>query len=268
MVRELLTRHGLRPTKSLGQNFLIDGNILRFIVEASEIKSGQPVLEVGPGLGVLSQALLETGAQLTVIEKDERLRPVLEEHFGSTNLRLIFGDALKVDLTDFPPQSLFVSNLPYYISTAILSHVLMSGRFAQLTVLVQSEVAERITAKVGEANYGYLSALIACYGTSERLREVSKKAFYPEPQVSSSIVRIRTSGEAPSAKLLQLLEIVLHHRRKTVRNNLLLAGYVSSSIQTALELAGIPSEARGEVIELAQLRHLSALLPELPTNPR
>jgi 16S rRNA (adenine1518-N6/adenine1519-N6)-dimethyltransferase len=281
VVRELLGRHGLRPTKSLGQNFLVDGNTLRYIVEAGlagsavaglaespdPASSGAEypeagVYEVGPGLGVLTRALAETGAKVTTIEKDERLKPVLAETLsGLDNVRVVFKDALEFPWPHVPEGSVLVANLPYYISTAILQQILSSGRFRQLTFLVQREVALRLEASPGDDHYGFLSALVALYGRAERLRDVSKGAFFPAPDVVSSIARIHVDpGRKPSPGVIRVLEAVLHHRRKTLRNNLLLAGYAPDVVMSAIRHAQLEPEIRGEVIALDDLARLAEIL--------
>ncbi len=273
VVRELLGRHGLRPTKSLGQNFLVDGNTLRYIVEAglagsaaaSSSDTASPdagVYEVGPGLGVLTRALAETGAKVTTIEKDERLKPVLQETLsGLDNVRVVFQDALEFPWPHVPQGSVLVANLPYYISTAILQQILSSGRFRQLTFLVQREVAVRLEASPGDDHYGFLSALVALYGRAERLRDVSKGAFFPAPDVVSSIARIHVDpGRKPSPGVIRVLEAVLHHRRKTLRNNLLLAGYAPELVVSALAHAQLEPEIRGEVVALDDLARLAEIL--------
>jgi 16S rRNA (adenine1518-N6/adenine1519-N6)-dimethyltransferase len=261
-VRELLERYGLRPSKGFGQNFLIDGNTLRFIVDSSGATTSSSVLEVGPGLGVLTRALAETGANVTTLEKDQRLEGVLSETLeGLGNVRLIFTDALQWDYSVLPENSLLCANLPYYISTALLTRFLESGRFAQLTVLVQREVADRLEAKPGGDAYGFLSALIALYGRAERLRDVSKNAFYPAPDVTSSVVRIRvTKGAKPNAGVIRVLEAALGHRRKTLRNNLKLAGYTDEQITSALLHANLEPGIRGEVVSLEGIRMLAEVL--------
>jgi 16S rRNA (adenine1518-N6/adenine1519-N6)-dimethyltransferase len=281
VVRDLLGRHGLRPTKSLGQNFLVDGNTLRYIVEAglagssvaglagsAEAGSSETVspdagvYEVGPGLGVLTRALAETGAKVTTIEKDERLKPVLQETLaGLNNVRVVFQDALEFPWQHVPQGSVLVANLPYYISTAILQQILSSGRFRQLTFLVQREVAVRLEASPGDDHYGFLSALVALYGRAERLRDVSKGAFFPAPDVVSSIARIHVDpGRQPAPGVIRVLEAVLHHRRKTLRNNLLLAGYAQDLVVRALAHARLEPEIRGEVVALDDLALLAEIL--------
>ena len=261
-VKELLERYGLRPTKSFGQNFLIDGNALRFIVESSGVHSGSSVVEVGPGLGVLTTGLAQTGADVIALEKDKKLEAVLTETLaGLDNVKLIFTDALEWDYSVLAPNSLLCANLPYYISTALLTKFLESGRFSRLTVLVQREVADRLESKPGDDGYGFLSALIAFYGRAERLRDVSKNAFYPAPDVTSSVVQIAvTPNAAPRPGTVKVLGAVLGHRRKTLRNNLKLAGYADSLIQEALLHAHLEPGVRGEVVALEALVALADVL--------
>ena len=249
-VRELLARYGLRPTKSLGQNFLIDGNVLRSIAEVGGAAPGVTVLEVGPGLGVLTRELAERGARVVTLEKDERLRPVLEETLAGLDVQVVWGDALKFDYASLPQGSRVVANLPYYISTALLTRFMESGRFASATVLVQREVAERLAAKPGEDGYGFMSALTAMYGSVRIVRDVPKGAFFPAPDVTSSVVRLEFSGQKPDARLVRLLEAALHHRRKTLRNNLRMAGHDPERVEQALTAVGLRPDVRAEDVPL------------------
>ncbi|MBC7646675.1 MAG: 16S rRNA (adenine(1518)-N(6)/adenine(1519)-N(6))-dimethyltransferase RsmA [Pseudopedobacter sp.] len=260
VVSALLEKHGLRPTKSFGQNFLIDGNILRQIVEAGEVGPGDTVYEVGPGLGVLTRALAETGAQVTALEKDEHLKNVLAETLEGLNLKVVWGDALEFDWAGAPQGSILVANLPYYISTAILSRIMGSGRFARATFLVQREVAERLIAAPGTENYGFLSALTGLYGKAKIVRNVPKTAFLPAPDVTSSIVRVDFSGSLPEPGLLKLLEASLAYRRKTLKNNLEKAGYPLENLNVALEHLKLSPSVRGEALSLEQLQTLYRFL--------
>lgn len=249
-VRELLARHGLRPTKSLGQNFLVDGNVLRAIAQAGGAGPGETVLEVGPGLGVLTRELAARGAQVIALEKDERLRPVLNETLAGLDVRVVWGDALRFDYSSLPQGSRVVANLPYYISTALLTRFMESGRFASATVLVQREVAERLAAKPGEDGYGFLSALAALYGSVRVVQTVPKGAFFPAPEVASSVVRLDFSGQKPDTRLVRLLEAALHHRRKTLRNNLKMAGLAPEEVERALAASGLRPDVRAEDVSL------------------
>lgn len=259
-VRELLERHGLRPTKSLGQNFLIDGNILRLIAEAGGADRGVNVLEVGPGLGVLTRELAERGATVTALEKDERLKGVLAETLADLGVNLVWGDALDYDYASVPAGTRVIANLPYYISTALLTRFMKSGNIVSATVLVQREVAERLGSQPGQDGYGYLSALVSLHGKARLLRDVPKGAFFPAPDVTSSVVRLDFTGEQPPQGLVLLLEQALHHRRKTLRNNLRMAGHDQEQLDAALAGAGLPDAVRAEDVPLAAMRELYRLL--------
>ena len=261
-VRDLLARHGLRPTKSLGQNFLIDGNILRLIATAGGAEAGISVLEVGPGLGVLTRELAERGAHVTTLEKDERLKDVLAETLAGLDVNIVWGDALNFDYASLPQGTRVIANLPYYISTALLTRFMTSGSIVSATVLVQREVAERLGSAPGQDGYGYLSALIALHGTVKVVRDVPKGAFFPAPDVTSSIVRLDFSGERPPAGLVRLLEQSLSHRRKTLRNNLRMAGYAPELLDRALEQAQLSGDVRAEDVPLAQMSGLNTALIE------
>lgn len=259
-VRELLRLHGLRPAHALGQNFLIDGNILRAIADAGGAAPGETVLEVGPGLGVLTSELAARGARVIALELDERLRPVLAETLAGLDVELVWGDALDYDWESLPQGTRMVANVPYYISTALLSKGMLSGRLASATVLVQREVAERMVAQPGEKAYGYLSALIALHGRAKVVRSVPPGAFYPPPEVTSSVVRVDFSGERPTPQFLRFLEAALQHRRKTLRNNLRMAGYSAEALDSALLGTGLPAQVRAEDVPLAQMRALAEAL--------
>ena len=262
-VRELLERHGLRPTKSLGQNFLIDGNILRLIAEAGRADRGVNVLEVGPGLGVLTRELAERGATVTALEKDERLKGVLAETLADLGVNLVWGDALDYDYASVPAGTRVIANLPYYISTALLTRFMKSGNIVSATVLVQREVAERLGSQPGQDGYGYLSALVSLHGKARLLRDVPKGAFFPAPDVTSSVVRLDFTGEQPPQGLVLLLEQALHHRRKTLRNNLRMAGHDQGQLDAALAGAGLPDAVRAEDVPLAAMRELYRLLGDV-----
>ncbi|THF88789.1 16S rRNA (adenine(1518)-N(6)/adenine(1519)-N(6))-dimethyltransferase RsmA [Deinococcus sp. KSM4-11] len=258
-VRELLDRHGLRPTKSLGQNFLIDGNILRAIAEAGGAAPGVPVLEIGPGLGVLTGEAASRGARVTALEKDERLRPVLAETLAGLDVTVIWGDALEFDYSSLEPGTRVIANLPYYITGVLLSRFMNAPAITSATVLVQKEVGQRLTARPGEDNYGFLSALAALHGTVKHVRDVPKGAFLPAPDVTSAVMRLDfdRSRPLPPRELLTFIEAALHHRRKTLRNNLRLAGHAGEAIGAALTHAGLRPDVRAEDVPLAALETLA-----------
>lgn len=180
-VRELLTRHGLRPTKSLGQNFLIDGNILRLIADAGGAAPGVPVLEVGPGLGVLTREIASRGAHVTALEKDERLKPVLAETLAGLGVNVVWGDALDFDYATLAPGTRVIANLPYYITGPLLARFMHAAPIVSATVLVQKEVGGRLAAHPGDDDYGFLSALAALHGTVRHVRDVPRGPSSPPP---------------------------------------------------------------------------------------
>ena len=236
-------------------------------MEAGEVGPGNHVYEVGPGLGVLTRALAETGAKVTALEKDTHLKNVLAETLTGLDLELVWGDALEFDWSGVPQGSILVANLPYYISTAILSRVMQSGRFARATFLVQREVAERLIAAPGTENYGFLSALTQLYGRAKIVRNVPKNAFLPAPDVTSSVVRVDLSGELPDPSLIKLLEASLAYRRKTLKNNLERAGYNLEILNQALERLELSPSVRGEALSLEQLKTLHSLFQNAPGTP-
>lgn len=256
VVRELLSLYNLMPTKSFGQNFLIDGNILKRIVEAAQIVPGDAVYEIGPGLGVLTQALAGTGAKVTSIEKDERLKPVLGQTLEGLGVHLHWGDCLEFPWDQVPEGSLLVANLPYYISTAILSQIFKSGRFRCAVVLVQKEVADRLVAQPGEPAYGFLSAIASLYGRAHIVRSIPKTAFFPVPEVTSALIRIDLGTDVPEPAWIHFLECCLAYRRKTLRNNLRAAGWDVSFLDDVLQSEGLPLEVRAEAIPLSSLNKI------------
>lgn len=259
-VHDLLKRYGLRPTKSLGQNFLIDGNTLRLIAQTGGAEPDVNVLEVGPGLGVLTQELARRGAKVITLEKDERLRGVLAETLAGLDVEVVWGDALNYDYASLPAGTRVIANLPYYISTALLTRFMQAPAIVSATVLVQREVAQRLLAKPGQDGYGYLSALLALHGRGELVRDVAKGAFFPAPEVTSSIVRLDFDGRRPPESLLRFLEAALHHRRKTLRNNLRLAGYSAEATQEAMLACNLSDNVRAEDLPLSVLTRLSEAL--------
>lgn len=261
-VRDLLARYGLRPTKSLGQNFLIDGNILRAIAEAGGAAAGERVLEIGPGLGVLTREMAERGAQVTALEKDERLRPVLAETLAGLPVDVVWGDALHFDYATLPAGTRVIANLPYYITGQLLSRFMAAPGIISATVLVQKEVAQRLAAQPADANYGFLTALALLHGSVKIVREVPKGAFFPAPDVTSSVVRLDFDRQKPmpDPRFIRFVEAALHHRRKTLRNNLKLAGQDMTRVEAALGGAGLPTDARAEDLSLDVLRHVWQIL--------
>lgn len=250
-LREALEAHGLWAKKAFGQHFLLDLNVTRKIARLAQVGEGDHVIEVGPGPGGLTRALLETGARVTAIEKDERFRPLLEEVAAAApNLSLIFADALKVDeaqLAAGAPAHL-VSNLPYNVGTPLLIKWL-TGPWtpASLTLMFQREVVDRITEGPGEDAYGRLGVIVQATCKAQRVLDAPARAFTPPPKVDSAVVRLEPLPARPSPERLDALQKItaaaFGQRRKMLRSSLKALG--GESLITA---AGLDPQARAEVI--------------------
>lgn len=250
-LREALEAHGLWAKKAFGQHFLLDLNVTRKIARLAQVGDGDHVIEVGPGPGGLTRALLETGAKVTAIEKDERFQPLLQEVADvAPNLTLVFGDALKADEASIAagqPAHL-VSNLPYNVGTPLLIKWL-TGPWtpASLTLMFQREVADRITEGPGEDAYGRLGVIVQATCRAERVLDAPARAFTPPPKVDSAVVRLEPRAERPSPERLEALQKItaaaFGQRRKMLRSSLKAMG------GEALVLAAdLDPQARAEVI--------------------
>jgi len=250
-LREALESHGLWAKKAFGQHFLLDLNVTRKIARMAQVGEGDHVIEVGPGPGGLTRALLETGARVTAIEKDERFEPLLREVADvAPNLSLIFGDALKVDeaqIADGQPAHL-VSNLPYNVGTPLLIKWL-TGPWTprSLTLMFQREVVDRITEGPGENAYGRLGVIVQATCKAQRVLDAPARAFTPPPKVDSAVVRLEPFAERPNGERLDALQKItaaaFGQRRKMLRSSLKVLG--GEDLITA---AGLDPQARAEVI--------------------
>ena len=282
-IRELAESLGIRPTKKLGQNFVIDPNTCQRIVRAAGLDAHEHVLEVGPGLGSLTLALLEQGHRVTAIEIDPALAGQLPvtvtahqpEH--ADRLTVIEHDALTVTREDLEPPTTasgaddtapitaLVANLPYNVAVPVLLHLLqLVPTLRTVLVMVQKEVADRLAAEPGSRTYGVPSVKARWYGTVEYAGSIGPKVFWPEPNVDSGLVRItRTSPPACTATQAQVFAVVdaaFGQRRKALRGALsTLAGSPDAS-QAALERAGIDPLARGESLDVADFARLADAL--------
>ena len=220
------------------------------------------MLEIGPGLGVLTYELAAEAGSVVSVELDGRLLPVLEETLsGLTNVRIVHGDGLVVDLSELPEGSLLVANLPYNVATPILIRVLESARFSRLVFLVQREVAQRLFAPPGSPAYGALSLIVAHFGVARGVREVKPSAFFPPPTVTSSVVRIDVRpGAEPDPEMVRLIHQAFAHRRKTLKKNLLMAGYPATRVTAALEELGVDPRIRAEVLGIGAFYALQKIL--------
>ncbi len=250
-LRAALEAHGLWEKKAFGQHFLLDLNVTRKIARLAQVGEGDHVIEVGPGPGGLTRALLETGAKVTAIEKDERFRPLLAEVADvAPNLELVFGDALKADeaaIAAGRPAHL-VSNLPYNVGTPLLIKWL-TGPWtpASLTLMFQREVADRITEGPGEDAYGRLGVIVQATCRATRVLDAPARAFTPPPKVDSAVVRLEPLADRPSSERLDALQAItaagFGQRRKMLRSSLKVMGG-----EELILAAGLDPQARAEVI--------------------
>jgi 16S rRNA (adenine1518-N6/adenine1519-N6)-dimethyltransferase len=258
--------------KRLGQNFLIDPNIVRKIVALADISQNDHVLEIGPGRGVLTEVLCRTAGRVTAVEIDPRLHAYLAERRTEfPNLTLVLEDALVYPVENLPAGTIVVANLPYYISTPLLFRLLdQRDRFPRLVLMLQNEVADRLVAKPGSADYGVLSVMAQYAAEITKAFRVSAQCFRPRPEVGSAVVLLRTrerreltSEEEP--KFASLVKAAFAHRRKTLVNSLRDEGYKPGEILRALSHLGLSETARAEILSVAQL---TALLREFQAAER
>lgn len=278
--KELLAKHGLSLKKRLGQNFLIDTNILRNLVTALHITRESGVIEIGPGIGALTEALANAAGKVVAIEIDDRFIPVLQETFGELdNVSIICADVLKLNLQEViteefaPGQDIIVAaNLPYYITTAILLKLLHADLPLQsIVVMVQKEVAARIAASPGEKDYGSLSIAVQYYAHAQTVMNVPRQAFLPNPNVDSAVLRLdmRTYPAVPvtdEAFFFRVVRASFGQRRKTLFNNLthnLFPNVAKDEISGELEKAGIDPKRRAETLSLEEFARLSEVLLSL-----
>lgn len=266
-MRDVLARHGLSADKGFGQNFLVEPGVLRSVVDAASIQPHHTVLEVGPGLGTLTRELAARARRVVALELDRRLIPVLEETLaGLRNVEVINVDAMRYDLGVLPAGSVMAANLPYNVATAVIARALESGRFERLAGLVQLEVGERLVARPGEGAFGSLSLLVAHYADTRLVKTVPPGAFFPPPKVRSAVVSLEVRGDAePRPDLFTLISAAFAHRRKTLKRNLLMAGYEAEGVDTALADAGLEPKVRAEQLGLPEF---DALLRSLGVVPR
>jgi 16S rRNA (adenine1518-N6/adenine1519-N6)-dimethyltransferase len=276
VIRELAAKLNISPTKKLGQNFVIDPNTVRFIVEQAHIDSTDVVLEVGPGLGSLTLGLLPVAQHVIAVEIDPRLSAELPEtvdRFAPElrgKLTVINADALRVDELAVSPDNLeptaIVANLPYNIAVPVLLHLLeILPCVKTVLVMVQKEVADRMCAGPGSRTYGIPSVKVRWYGIAEPAGNIGKNVFWPAPHVDSGLVRITVSPrvgdlQADRRPVFTVIDACFAHRRKTLRAGL--ADFIGSpqKAEQALVAAGISPSARAETLELADFIRLSHVL--------
>lgn len=252
-IKALMDIHGLRFQKQFGQNFLIDGNVVDNIVKALELSPQDEVLEIGPGIGSLTERLLQHTKHVTAVEIDRQLVDVL--HLSFPELEVISGDILKQDPLSFPQGVKIVGNLPYYITSAIIMHFLESElAFDRLVIMMQKEVAQRISASVGSKDYGVLTVITQLFCKVEYLFTVSRHCYMPAPKVDSAVVRLRPV-EKQSKALIPIIKAAFSSRRKTLLNALQ-NNYDKARVIAALEQSAIDSTRRAETLSLEEFVRL------------
>ena len=261
VVHYICKRFDIKMSKKLGQNFLIKRGIVDEIVHAAELTVGEPVLEVGPGIGTLTQGLAQSGADVTAIELDRRLLEVLDTTLASyDNVHIIHGDVLKLDVPTIMNHKPFkvVANLPYYITTPIIMSLLESKLpIERLVVMVQKEVALRMIAKPGTKDYGALSVAVQYYTEPDIVLDVPPKSFLPAPAVTSSVIRCVLRDKPPvdviDEKLFfRVVKAGFAQRRKTFSNTMKTTGLTRDRIEELLAKANIDGQRRGETFTLQE----------------
>ena len=271
-VKTLLEEHGLRPSRALGQNFVVDANTVRRIARMSGVGPGDAVVEIGAGLGSLTLALAETGASVTAVEVDRRLVPILRTQVEHDRVRVVEADALTLDwceLLDAGPGGrgsswVMVANLPYNVGVPVVLRALdEAAQVGSMLVMVQREVGERLAAGPGGKAYGAVSVKVAYHATARVVGRVPPSVFIPRPAVESVLVRIERRpavavdpGLVPASRLFELVRAGFGHRRKMLRQSL--AGLVPPD---AFVAAGIDPEARAENLGVEEWGRLAACAP-------
>lgn len=276
ITRDVLKRHGFVFQKKYGQNFLIDPHVLEKIIDASEISKEDFVLEIGPGIGTMTQYLSEAAGKVAAVEIDRFLIPVLEDTLtGFSNVEVIQGNILKMDLNGLVQEKnqgkpvKVVANLPYYITTPILMELLERRiPIRSITVMVQREVAERMCMGPGSKGYGALSLAVQYYSQPKMVAQVPPNCFIPRPKVGSSVIMLKIHEKPPvnvenQEMMFQIIRASFNQRRKTLVNGMLNYqgfSFGKEEIVRALETCGIPANARGESLSLEQFGQLADVI--------
>ena len=263
-IRALLARHGFRFSKSMGQNFLTAAWVPERIAEEAGLDEQTGVLEVGPGVGCLTEQLSLRAGKVLAVELDKALRPVLAETLaGRDNVEILFGDVLKQDLPALVGEKLpglrpvICANLPYNVTSPLLTAFLEAGCFETVTVMIQREVARRICARAGTADYGAFGLFVQWHCETELLFDVPPSCFVPQPKVTSSVIRLTRRAAPPypvedEQLLFKVIRAAFNQRRKTLANALCagIGGMTKELAEQVLQNCGFDPRIRGEAVEL------------------
>ena len=270
-IRELLSRHGFRFSKAMGQNFLIDAGIPERIAESSGADGDCAVLEIGPGIGCLTTELAKRAGKVLCVELDRSLAPLLKETLGEfDNVEILFSDVLKLDLRQLveekcPQKTKIVcANLPYNITSPVLTELIRTGMFERICVMIQKEVAERICAGPGNKDYGAFGLFVQWYYEPELLFTVPPHCFMPQPKVTSAVIRLSRRPGAPyeaedEELLFRVIRAAFNQRRKTLANALA-SGFPElgkAECEGIIKLCGLDTNIRGEMLDLGDFAKIS-----------
>ncbi len=273
-IRELLGKNGFRFSKSMGQNFLIDPSVPLRIAEEAGIAAHTGVLEVGPGIGCLTSCLAPWAGKVVCVELDEALRPILAETLSEYgNVEVVYGDVLKTDLPGLAEEKfpglrpVVCANLPYNITSPVITAFLEAGCFETVTVMVQKEVARRMAARPGTADYSAFSVLVQWYAKAQLLFDVPPHCFMPAPKVTSSVIRLEKQSSPPAevldeALFFRTVRAAFGQRRKTLANALA-AGFgelTKEQIAAAIDSCGFDARIRGEALSIPDFAGLTDML--------
>lgn len=271
-IKYIMEKYGFRFSKSLGQNFLIDEQIIERIIDGAEVGPDDDILEIGPGIGVMTQAMAERARKVVAIEIDRALLPVLDETLsGLDNVEIIHGDVMKVNLKEIIAEKFegrkpkVVANLPYYLTTPIIMMFLEEQiPVKDIVVMIQKEVAERISATPSTKAYGALSVATQYYSEPKIIAKVPRTVFMPQPNVDSIVIRMTIREEPPVALdnptlFFKVVKAAFGQRRKTLHNALNAGGFGQNKDETAefLAASGIEASRRGETLSIEEFATLA-----------
>ena len=268
---DIVKQYDFKFRKSFGQNFLIDANTVKKIIDAADIRDDDVVLEIGPGIGTLTQHLAYAAGKVIAVEIDDRLIPVLEETLADyDNIELINEDVLKLDLDELLAKHKdegrikIIANLPYYVTTPIVMEFLeRSELIDSLTVMVQKEVAQRMNADAGTKDYGALTLVVQYFSDTKKITDVSPNCFMPRPDVTSTVMQLKIKKERQQVDdeklMFQVIRAAFGQRRKTLLNSLKNSdiAITKEKWEDILHNVGISSKVRGETLELKDFAGLA-----------